>query len=157
MIFDGSVFSSARDHLAHSTTRVISPRDVSAARVWSSRLAHLPPQTRLAHKPNIPRTSLFNMARTTRSTTTHEKEKPAESTQTPRKGAGKKRKRTSTADGADQPVTKQPRTDEDVKDDSTPDPEEQQATGTPQPELPSSGDVPILPEDAEKVLEILEM
>ena len=97
------------------------------------------------------------MARATRSATTQEKEKPSEDTQTARKGAGRKRKRNSIADGVDHPTTKQSRMDEDVKEEGSPDPEETQAPATAQTDLPSSGDVPISSEDAEKILDILEM
>lgn len=97
------------------------------------------------------------MARATRSTTTQEKDKTSEPAQTSRKGGSKKRKRTSVADGAEQPVSKQLRADDEIKEETSPDPEEPLPAGTTQPELPSSGDVPIHPEDAEKILEILEM
>lgn len=97
------------------------------------------------------------MARTTRSTTTQEKEKTIDHVQPARKGAARKRKRTSLSDAADQPAAKQSRVDDDVKEEATPDPEEPQPAEPSLPELPSSGDVPIRPDDAESILEILEM
>ena len=97
------------------------------------------------------------MARTTRSTTTQEKEKTIEPVHTARKGGNKKRKRNSVADSADQPAAKQSRVDEDVKEEGSQVSEEQQPAEITQPELPSSGDVPIPAEDAEKILEILEL
>ena len=99
------------------------------------------------------------MARATRSSTTQEKEKHAEPAQAPpRKGAGRKRKRTSVTDGPDQPAPKQSRVDDDVKEEeASPGVEDPpQAVEATQPELPSSGDVPIQQGDADKILEILE-
>lgn len=96
------------------------------------------------------------MARTTRSTT-QEKDKTIDHVQPARKGAARKRKRTSLSDSADQPAAKQSRVDDDVKEEATPDPEEPQPAEPSLPELPSSGDVPIRPDDAESILEILEM
>ncbi|KAF7798629.1 hypothetical protein EIP86_009851 [Pleurotus ostreatoroseus] len=97
------------------------------------------------------------MARTTRSATTQEKEKTIDHAQPARKGAPRKRKRSSLSEPADQPATKQSRVDGDVKEEATPDPDEPQPAEPAHPEPPSSGDVPIQPDDAEKILEILEM
>ena len=97
------------------------------------------------------------MARATRSRPTTEKEQPPEPAQAPRKSADRKRKRNSLTDASDQPAPKQSRVDDDVKEEkASPDVEEPQAVEATQPELPSSGDVPIPQEDAEKILEILE-
>ena len=97
------------------------------------------------------------MARTTRSATTQEKEKTINHAQPARKGAPRKRKRSSLSEPADQPATKQSRVDGDVKEEAPPDPDEPQPAEPAHPEPPSSGDVPIQPDDAEKILEILEM
>lgn len=101
--------------------------------------------------------TLPDMARATRSTTAHEKEKPAEAPPLARKAASKKRKRPSAAgDPSDQPASKLARTDDAVKEEDVQDMEEIPAEEA-KPELPSSGDVPLQPEDAEKILEVLEM
>lgn len=94
------------------------------------------------------------MARATRSTTTHEKDKPADSPPASRKGASKKRKRTSNADNDDTLPVKHPRTDS--KDDTSPGPEEGHTEKKPD-ELPSSGDVPIQSADATDILDVLEL
>ncbi|THH01522.1 hypothetical protein EW026_g1198 [Hermanssonia centrifuga] len=97
------------------------------------------------------------MARATRSSTTHEKEKPLDPTPTARKGGSKKRKRNSIADHSEQPAAKQVRTEDGIKEEPSVEPEEHQEVEPIQPELPSSGDVPIQPGDAIKILEVLEM
>lgn len=96
------------------------------------------------------------MARATRSTANQEKEKPAEVHQLGRKPANKKRKRSSAANESELPAAKVVRTDEEIKEEDTQDGQELQAEETAEPELPSSGDVPIRDEDAEKILEVLE-
>ncbi|KAI1797527.1 hypothetical protein LXA43DRAFT_252040 [Ganoderma leucocontextum] len=92
------------------------------------------------------------MARATRSTTSHEKDKPADSPSPSRKGASKKRKRTSNVDNDDTPPVKHSRTDS--KEDASPDPEDR--TEKKHGELPSSGDVPIQSADAADILDVLE-
>ncbi|KAI0793340.1 hypothetical protein C8Q75DRAFT_556825 [Abortiporus biennis] len=99
------------------------------------------------------------MARATRSSTTQVDEKDNNTTDTPpqpRKGQAKKRKRTSIADPNDQPLIKQPRTD-DIKEES-PEGEDKALVEDEQmeAEMPSSGEVPLRAEDASKILEILE-
>ena len=96
------------------------------------------------------------MARATRSTANQEKEKPAETPQPARKPANKKRKRSSAANESDLPAAKVVRTDDDIKEEEMHDGQELQAEETTETELPSSGDVPIRDEDAEKILEVLE-
>ena len=96
------------------------------------------------------------MARTTRSTIAQEKDKPQDSPPQTRKGQNKKRKRTSNANEAEQPATKVTRTEDAVKEEDPQEVEEIQVEGVSEPEPPSSGDVPILDEDAEKILEVLE-
>ncbi|EKM60743.1 uncharacterized protein PHACADRAFT_133484 [Phanerochaete carnosa HHB-10118-sp] len=97
------------------------------------------------------------MARATRSTANQEKEKPAETPQSGRKSANKKRKRSSAANESDLPAAKAVRTDEDIKEEDTQDGQELQTEEVVELELPSSGDVPIQDEDAEKILEVLEI
>ncbi|KAJ3543008.1 hypothetical protein NM688_g5911 [Phlebia brevispora] len=97
------------------------------------------------------------MVRVTRSTTTQEKEKTIDQSQLSRKSSNRKRKRNSIADAAEQPAAKQSRVDADIKEEATADPEEPQQVQPTLPELPSSGDVPIQQEDAEKILDIFEM
>ncbi|KAI0072376.1 hypothetical protein K474DRAFT_1667917 [Panus rudis PR-1116 ss-1] len=97
------------------------------------------------------------MARATRSSAQQDTEKQPEPPQPARKNANKKRKRNSIAGGDEQPLPKLPRTDEGIKEEDSQDPEEQQAEGTAEVNLPSSGDVPIQASDAEKILEILEV
>ena len=94
------------------------------------------------------------MARATRSSTTHEKDKPSASPPASRKGAPKKRKRTSNADNDDSLPAKHPRTDS--KDDASPEPEDRGEESN-QGELPSSGDVPIQSSDAADILDVLEL
>lgn len=96
------------------------------------------------------------MARATRSTTAQEKEKVVETAPPARKAASKKRKRTSIAEQPDQPAAKVVRTEDSVKEEDAADVQELQQEETAEAELPSSGDVPIQPEDAEKILEVLE-
>ena len=93
------------------------------------------------------------MARATRSTTNHEKDKPADSPPASRKGASKKRKRTSNADTDDTLPVKHPRTDS--NEDASPDPED--LSENKQGDLPSSGDVPIQSEDATDILDVLQL
>ncbi|KAM5532753.1 hypothetical protein V8D89_013550 [Ganoderma adspersum] len=95
------------------------------------------------------------MARATRSTTNHEKDKPAAADSPPasRKGASKKRKRTSNADADDTLPVKHPRTDS--NEDASPDPEDD--TEKKQGDLPSSGDVPIQNVDAADILDVLQL
>lgn len=97
------------------------------------------------------------MTRATRSSTTHEKEKAVETPPAPRRAAAKKRKRTSIADTSEQPVNKHARTQDGIKVEGSQDAEEQPVEAVSKPELPSSGDVPIRSEDAEQILEVLEM
>lgn len=83
------------------------------------------------------------------------KDKPLDAPAPARKAQSKKRKRTSIANESDQPAAKLTRTEDSVKE------EDVQETHEPlseehQTELPSSGDVPIRTEDAEKILEVLE-
>ncbi|KAI0700435.1 hypothetical protein BC835DRAFT_1266253 [Cytidiella melzeri] len=100
------------------------------------------------------------MTRATRSSTTHqqqtEKEKPQ--VDTPKRAAGaKKRKRTSVADHSEQPANKVLRTKDGVKEEGSPKPADDQAREVEsRVELPSSGDVPLRPEDAEQILDVLE-
>lgn len=96
------------------------------------------------------------MARATRSTANQEKEKPAETPQPGRKPANKKRKRSSAANESDLPAAKVGRMDDDIKEEDLQDGQELQTEETAESELPSSGDVPIRDEDAEKILEVLE-
>lgn len=96
------------------------------------------------------------MARATRSTANQEKEKPAETPQPARKPANKKRKRSSAANESELPAAKVVRTDGDIKEEDTQDGQELPVEETTGSELPSSGDVPIRDEDAEKILEVLE-
>lgn len=96
------------------------------------------------------------MARTTRSTMAQEKDKTQETPPQTRKGQNKKRKRTSNANEAEQPVTKVTRTQDAVKVEDSQEAEELQVEGVSEPEPPSSGDVPLHEEDAEKILEVLE-
>lgn len=66
------------------------------------------------------------------------------------KQGSKKRKRTSLADQEGQPATKQLRGDNDehVK---------EQDMGEPATEIPNTGDLPLKDEDAQKILDVLEM
>ena len=96
------------------------------------------------------------MARATRSSAAQEKEKTTETPPPARKATNKKRKRQSTVDGLDQPAAKVSRTDDNVKEEDNQDAQELPAEEVAEPELPSSGDVPIRTEDAEKILEVLE-
>ncbi|CCL98399.1 uncharacterized protein FIBRA_00394 [Fibroporia radiculosa] len=89
------------------------------------------------------------MARATRSSA--DKGKQQDAAPTIRKAGSKKRKRNSTAEHDEQPAAKQARTDDSQE------PEEQQPTDTKVPDLLGSGDVPIDPSDAQKVLDVLEM
>ena len=95
------------------------------------------------------------MARATRSTV-HEKDKlpePAPSLPPTRKAASKKRKRASLAENGDQPAAKQLRTD--TIEQGSQEPDEQLPTANPAPI--GSGDVPIRSEDAQSILDVLEM
>ncbi|TFK93039.1 hypothetical protein K466DRAFT_512391 [Polyporus arcularius HHB13444] len=94
------------------------------------------------------------MARATRSTTTHEKDKTQDHPQTSRKGASKKRKRNSNAENEESPVTKHLRTD--TKEEGSPELEDH-LEDRKEVELPSSGDVPLQDADAANILEVLEM
>ncbi|KAI0688058.1 hypothetical protein C8T65DRAFT_619697 [Cerioporus squamosus] len=94
------------------------------------------------------------MARATRSTTTHEKDKVQDQPQISRKGASKKRKRNSNAENEDSPVTKHPRTD--TKEEGSSDLEDHLGDKK-EVDLPSSGDVPLQDADAANILEVLEM
>ncbi|TBU64674.1 hypothetical protein BD310DRAFT_913091 [Dichomitus squalens] len=93
------------------------------------------------------------MARATRSTTTHENDKPDTSPPASRKGASKKRKRTSNPDNDDSLPTKHARTDS--TEDTSPD-VLNRGQERKQGELPSSGDVPIQSSDAANILDVLE-
>lgn len=73
-----------------------------------------------------------------------------------RKAQNKKRKRTSNANEADLPATKVTRTEDTVKEEDVREAQELQVEETAEPEVPSSGDVPIRQEDAAKILEVLE-
>lgn len=98
------------------------------------------------------------MARATRSSAQADKDKPQGSTPAPRKPNAKKRKRTSNADAdadtdanGEQPSAKQPRTEDSLE------PEEQQPADVKEPGSQGSGDVPIEPSDAQKILDVLEV
>lgn len=96
------------------------------------------------------------MARATRSSAQADKDKPQGSTPAPRKPNAKKRKRTSNADAdtdanGEQPSAKQPRTEDSLE------PEEQQSADVKEPGSQGSGDVPIEPSDAQKILDVLEV
>lgn len=96
------------------------------------------------------------MARATRSTAHHEKDQlpePAPSLPPTRKSASKKRKRASLAENGDQPVAKQLRTD--TIEEGSQEPDEQLTSANPAPI--GSGDVPIQSEDAQSILDVLEM
>lgn len=95
-----------------------------------------------------------NMARATRSSATQDKDKPHDPPQAQRKNA-KKRKRTSIADSSEQPALKQPRTDDDIKEEDEQKPLDTFSHHILEINLPSTGDVPIQPEDAEKILQVL--
>ncbi|THH28440.1 hypothetical protein EUX98_g5761 [Antrodiella citrinella] len=101
------------------------------------------------------------MARATRASAQQEKDNPPESAPQSRKAAAsKKRKRTSFPDGDDQPANKHLRTDDDIKEeDASPEPDDGpiSTSSSSSLQLPSSGDVPIQSEYAEKILEILEV
>ncbi|KAI0047647.1 hypothetical protein FA95DRAFT_1589070 [Auriscalpium vulgare] len=98
------------------------------------------------------------MARATRSTRLHDN-KAAEDTPPPvaskAKAGSKKRKRSSVA-GTDEPAAKQPRTDTDddavIKEEVAAQPEVVEKP----PETKGAGDVPLDPEDAQRILDILE-
>ncbi|RPD58393.1 hypothetical protein L226DRAFT_555785 [Lentinus tigrinus ALCF2SS1-7] len=94
------------------------------------------------------------MARATRSTTTHEKDKTQDQPQTSRKGASKKRKRNSNAENEESPASKHPRTE--TKEEVSPDPEDR-LEDKKEGELLSSGDTPLQDADAANILEVLEM
>jgi hypothetical protein len=96
------------------------------------------------------------MARATRSSAAQEKEKSTETPPPPRKATNKKRKRTSTADGLEEPAAKVSRTDDTIKEEDNQDTQDLPLEEMTESELPSSGDVPIRTEDAEKILEVLE-
>lgn len=93
------------------------------------------------------------MARATRSAAANEKDKPVEVSLPARKPGAKKRKRTSILENGDQPATKQSRTD--VKEEDGQEQDELSGVSK-QAEVLGSGDVPIQPEDAGKILDILE-
>ncbi|KAI0666321.1 hypothetical protein C8Q78DRAFT_1060797 [Trametes maxima] len=97
------------------------------------------------------------MARATRSAASAaaaaEKDKPADSPPTSRKGASKKRKRTSNTGNGDSPPTKHARTNS--KDEGSPELEPKNEEKD--IDLPSSGDVPILSSDAANILQVLEL
>lgn len=95
------------------------------------------------------------MARATRSTKQQTKE--PELTPPPAKVKGaKKRKRTSLADPDGQPAAKLSRTaSEDVEQPKEEDPQTEDAPAA--PVRPSVGDLPIDPDDAAKILDVLEM
>lgn len=103
------------------------------------------------------------MARATRSSTQHEKlsqdtHQPAHRTKQPQPAqpTSKKRKRHSAADIESQPATKQPRTDQEVKDELIDHvPESSLIPVT--PKLQYAGDAPIDTEHAHKILDVLEM
>lgn len=101
------------------------------------------------------------MARATRASAQQEKDNPPEPAPQFRKAAAsKKRKRTSFPDGDDQPANKHLRTDDDIKEeDDSPEPDDGpiSTSSSSSLQLPSSGDVPIQSEYAEKILEILEV
>ncbi|CAL1696601.1 unnamed protein product [Somion occarium] len=96
------------------------------------------------------------MARATRSSTIQDKDKTADPAPPQRKNA-KKRKRTSIVDGADEPAFKQPRTDDDIKEEDIQEQDDPVIGETIEINLPSSGDIPIQTSDAQKILEILEI
>ncbi|KAI0651514.1 hypothetical protein C8Q79DRAFT_933785 [Trametes meyenii] len=97
------------------------------------------------------------MARATRSSASAaaaaEKDKPTDSPPTSRKGAPKKRKRTSNTDNGDSPPTKHARTNS--KDGGSPELEPKNEEKNIDPA--SSGDVPILSSDAANILQVLEL
>lgn len=88
------------------------------------------------------------MARATRSSA--DKGKQQDVAPTIRKAGSKKRKRNPTAEHDEQPAPKQARTDDNQE-------SEEQPTDIKVPDLLGSGDVPIDPSDAQKVLDVLEM
>lgn len=96
------------------------------------------------------------MARATRSSAQQSQEVDEPAPQTPRgKAAGKKRKRASMNENDEQPASKQLRSgDMDIKEEGETEdvPETDKLT-----DLPNTGDVPIEAEDADKILDILEM
>ncbi|KZT67608.1 hypothetical protein DAEQUDRAFT_693764 [Daedalea quercina L-15889] len=94
------------------------------------------------------------MARATRSAGQPDKDIAQDTAPAPRKGGSKKRKRTSNADGGEQPATKQQRTSESQEpQDIIP---SEQPEGDKPPDTLTSGDVPTDPADAEKILLVLE-
>lgn len=106
------------------------------------------------------------MARATRSSAAHEKDKQTEPTATTavvsargKAAASKKRKRTSIADGDDQPASKQLRSgDVSIKEEGGASLEPEEQPGAEKlADLQHVGDVPINDNDAQKILDILEM
>ncbi|KAI8983402.1 hypothetical protein BD414DRAFT_418392 [Trametes punicea] len=100
------------------------------------------------------------MARATRSSATTstapEKDKPADPPPASRKATSRKRKRTTNVDNGDSPPTKHARTES--KDEGSPQPQlEQEPEDKKDVDLRSSGDVPIHSEDAQNILDVLEL
>lgn len=97
------------------------------------------------------------MARATRSSTQQDQPKPIASPSKSRKTGSKKRKRLSLADATELPLAKQPRTVGQILEEGS-----QHSVLHPPPpntsplDLPSSGDVPLHPDLAAKILETLE-
>lgn len=101
------------------------------------------------------------MARATRSATQQETDSASSSVPPTRPKAGsKKRKRQSLADSDGQPNAKQARSDSSIKEEGSQEPEgelEQQDDEAKPTILQGAGDVPINSDDAQKILDILEM
>lgn len=92
------------------------------------------------------------MARTTRSNANQPSEKSVAVPPPKAKPAGKKRKRVSAIDPDELPASKQQRTAAAVKDEASPPPDDDQL-----PQLPLAADVPVHPDDARRILDVLEM
>lgn len=99
------------------------------------------------------------MARATRSTVAQEKDKLGDSSSAASRGkaASKKRKRTSIVENDDQPAAKQLRSDITIKEETASQEPEDKLMEDTFPTLQMAGDVAIDSEDAQKILDILEM
>lgn len=112
--------------------------------------------TRVYYTFHIQSLSSPNMARATRSSATQDKDKPNDPPSPSNRKNVKKRKRTSIADSSELPALKQPRTEDDIKEEDVQNHlDDSLSSDIVQINLPSSGDVPIQPQHAEKILQVL--
>ena len=116
----------------------------------------LPARDKISKDASRLRIAVSRMARATRSGAAQQQEKDKHSDSSRQKHASKKRKRASLPDNDDQPPLKQHQPENGIADEQNTE-EQQKPPFRGLPELELAGDTPLIPADAQKILDILEL